>query len=83
MSAATGSGGARRPAKLRKRYVNEKYPHVILRFEDGHEIHVAPGVGKSFDAWGGETIKILVLWDATSGERELVESRIAENFQDD
>jgi len=77
-----GSGGARRPRKLRKRYVNEKYPHVILRFEDGHEIHVPPGVGKEFDVWAGETVKILVLWDATSGERELVEGRAGEKFED-
>jgi hypothetical protein len=61
--------------------VNERYPHVVLRFEDGHEIHVPQGVGKSFDAWAGETVKILVLWDETSGERELVESRTAERFE--
>ena len=68
--------------KLRRQYVNNDYPHVILRFEDGHEIQVPKGVGKAFDAWQGETVKVLAVWDPTSGERELVESKKGEEFDE-
>ena len=68
--------------KLRRQYVNSDYPHVILRFEDGHEIQVPKGVGKTFDAWKGETVKVLAVWDPTSGERELVESKKGEEFDE-
>ncbi len=68
--------------KLRKQYVNNDYPHVMLRFEDGHEIQIPKGVGKAFDCWQGEAVKILALWDPTSSDRELVESRKGELFED-
>ena len=68
--------------KLRRQYVNNDYPHVILRFEDGHEIQVPKGVGKAFDAWQGETVKVLAVWVPSSGERELVESRKGEEFDE-
>ena len=71
-----------RPDKLRKQYTNSDYPTVVLRFEDGHEIKVSKGTGKRFDAWSGETIKLLALYDPTSGERELIESRRADEFDD-
>ena len=29
--------------KVRKQYANKEYPHVVLRFEDGHEIHIRQG----------------------------------------
>jgi hypothetical protein len=70
------------PKKLRKQYVNSDHPTVVLRFEDGHEIRVKKGVGKAFDAYSGETIKVLAVYDHTSGERELVESRKADDFPD-
>jgi len=54
----------------------------VLRFEDGHEIIVKKGGGKTFDAYAGETIKVLAVYDKTSGERELVESRKADEFPD-
>lgn len=73
---------SRKPKKLRKQYQNEKYPQVVLRFEDGHEIHIKQGQGKRFDCYGGETIKILSIWDPTSKERELVVSRKADDFED-
>ncbi len=72
----------RAPKKLRKQYVNNDHPHAVLRFEDGHEIQLQRGVGKTFDAYSGETIKILAVYDRTSGERELVESRKADDFAD-
>ena len=73
----------RKPARrLRRRYSNEKYPDVILRFEDGHEIRLKKGETKDFDAYAGETIKVVVLWDASSGEREVVDVRKAENFEE-
>ena len=72
----------RAPKKIRKQYENTDYPTVVLRFEDGHEIRIQKGAGKSFDAWPGETIKVLAIWDSTSGERELVASRKADEFDD-
>lgn len=71
------------PEKLRKQYSNAEYPNVILRFEDGHEIHVPKGSTKSFDAWKGERIKVLAVWDDTSGEREKVDTLRAEQFDDE
>jgi hypothetical protein len=69
------------PKKLRKKYTNDDHPFVVLRFEDGHEIQMQKGTGKSFDAYSGETIKVLAIYDRTSGERELVESRKADDFE--
>jgi hypothetical protein len=70
------------PQKMRKRYVNSDYPLVMLRFEDGHEIKVYKGTGKEFDAYTGERIKIMAAYDPTSSERELVEERKADDFDD-
>ena len=69
------------PAKLRKAYVNNDNPLVVLRFEDGHEIRVPKGKVKTFDCYSGETIKVLAVYDPTSGERELVESKKADDFE--
>jgi hypothetical protein len=69
------------PQKLRKKYMNNDHPYVVLRFEDGHEITVKKGEGKTFDAYSGETIKILAIYDKTSKERELVESRKGQDFE--
>ena len=74
--------GHRPPQKVRKQYKNTEHPMVILRFEDGHEIKVYQGSGKEFDCWPLETIKLLVLYDPTSNERELLESRKSEQFED-
>lgn len=71
------------PRKLRKQYANTAYPNVVLRFEDGHEIEIAKGSRKGFDAWAGERIKILAIWDHTSGEREKVDTWLAEQFEDE
>ena len=77
------SGGARRaPGKTRRRYVNSDYPTVVLRFEDGHEIRVQRGVGKSFEGYDGERIKILAIYDPTSTERVLVATLRAEEFEE-
>ena len=70
------------PKKLRKQYINSDHPLVVLPFEDGHEIQVNKGSGKAFDAYAGEHIKILAVYDHTSGERELVENRKADDFPD-
>ena len=68
------------PKRSRRSYVNSDYPLVILRFEDGHEIKVYQGTGKEFDAYPGEQIKILAMYDPTSSDRELVESRKSDDF---
>ena len=68
---------------LRRRYANAKYPLVVLRFEDGHEIALKRGEGKSFDAFAGETIKIVVVWDAAAGDREVISVMKAEQFEED
>ncbi len=66
--------------RLRRRYLNADHPLVVLRFEDGHEIRVDRGQGKEFDAYEGETIKVLAIYDPTSRERDLLDSRKAEAF---
>lgn len=70
------------PKKLRKQYANNDHPLVVLKFEDGHEIQITKGAGKTFDCYAGETIKVLAVYDRTSKERELVESRKADAFSD-
>lgn len=70
------------PRKLRGRYVNANYPVVVLRFEDGHEIAVKKGEGKSFDIYAGETIKLVVVWDATAGDREVIAVLKAEQLEE-
>lgn len=70
------------PQKLRKQYTNKDYPHIVLRFEDGHEIHIPKGNAKSFDAYAGERIKILAMYDPTSKEREKVDTLRGEQFED-
>lgn len=73
---------SRAPQKLRKQYVNSDYPLIMLRFEDGHEIKVYKGAGKTFDVYGGERVKIMAAYDLSSTERELVEERKGEQFDD-
>lgn len=54
----------------------------MLRFEDGHEIKFTKGESKSFDAYAGETVKVVVLWDASANERETVAVKKAETFEE-
>jgi len=68
--------------RLRRRYTNEKYPLVILRFEDGHEIQLKKGEAKEFDAFAGERVKVVVLWDPSANERELIATLKAEQFDE-
>jgi len=70
------------PHKLRKQIVNTEYPNLVLRFEDGHEIVVKRGVGKTFDCYAGESIKLLAVYDPDARERALVATRKAEEFDD-
>ncbi|MEO7362493.1 MAG: hypothetical protein ABI120_19340 [Gemmatimonadaceae bacterium] len=70
------------PKKVRKQYANNTYPMVVLKFEDGHEIKVYQGTGKVFDAWNGETVKILAVHDTTSKEWDLLEARKVDQFDD-
>lgn len=70
------------PKMLRKQYTNTDHPLVVLRFEDGHEIKVNKGVGKSFNIYSGESVKILAVYDPSSAERELIEARKADAFPD-
>ena len=70
------------PKRIRKQYVNRDYPLVLLRFEDGHEIKIYRGTGKEFDAYPGETVRVLALYDPTSSERELIMTRKTEEFDD-
>jgi hypothetical protein len=66
--------------RIRRRYLNPDHPLVVLRFEDGHEIRVAKGQGKEFDAYEGETIKVIAIYDPTSSARDVLDSRKAEAF---
>ena len=70
------------PKKVRKQYTNNTYPLVVLKFEDGHEIKVYEGTGKVFDAWNGETVKIMAVHDTTSKEWDLLEARKVDQFDD-
>ena len=70
------------PKKLRKQYVNNDHPNVILRFEDGHEIRVPKGKVKTFDCYSGETIKVVAIFDPSSSERELLETVRADELPD-
>ena len=70
------------PKMLRKQYTNTDHPIVVLRFEDGHEIKVNKGAGKSFNIYSGESVKILAVYDPSSTERELIEARKADDFSD-
>jgi hypothetical protein len=72
----------RPPKKLRKQYSNTAYPMVVLKFEDGHEIKIYQNTGKVFDVWPGETIKVMAVYDPTSKEWELVESKKSDAFDD-
>ena len=69
-------------SKLRKAYVNLNYPFVVLRFEDGHEIKISQGKVKTFDAYAGEVIKIVAIYDPTSKERDLLDAARAEDLPD-
>ena len=69
--------------RLRRRYTNAKYPLVILRFEDGHEIQLKRGEGKAFDAFAGERVKVVVLWDPSANEREVIATMKAEQFEEE
>ncbi len=66
--------------RLRRRFLNPDHPMIVLRFEDGHEIRVGRGQGKEFDAYEGETIKVIAIYDPTSTERDVLASRKAETF---
>ena len=69
--------------RLRRRFTNAKYPLVILRFEDGHEIQLKQGEGKTFDAYAGERVKVVVLWDPSVNEREVIATMKAEQFDEE
>ena len=69
--------------RLRRQFSNATYPLVILKFEDGHEIRFKKGEGKAFDAYAGETVKVVVLWDPSAGEREVISVLKAEQFEEE
>ena len=61
-------------AKLRKAYDNLNYPYVILR--------IAQGKVKTFDAYTGEVIRVVAIFDTEAKERDLLESLRAEELPD-
>jgi hypothetical protein len=70
------------PVRLRKAYINLEHPMVVLRFEDGHEIRVPKGKVKTFDAYGGEVVKVVAVYDPTSSERDLLDTLRADDLPD-
>jgi hypothetical protein len=70
------------PSKLRKAYINNDHPQVMLRFEDGHEIRVAKGTVKTFDVYPGEVVRVLAVYDSASSERELLQSIKSDELPD-
>ena len=73
---------APRARRLRRRYTNERYPLLVLRFEDGHQIELRKGESKEFDAYVGETIKVVVHWDPAAGDREVISVMKAEQLEE-
>lgn len=71
-----------RARRLRRGYANAKYPLVVLRFEDGHEIPLRKGESRAFDAFAGETIKVVVVWDPAAKDREVIAVLKAEQFEE-
>jgi len=53
-----------------------------VAFKDGHEIGAKGGIGKAFDIYAGETVRMLAVYDPDARERELVATRKAEEFDD-
>ena len=70
------------PVRLRKAYINLQHPLVVLRFEDGHEIRIPKGRVKTFDAYGGEVVKVVAVYDPTSSERDLLDTLRADDLPD-
>jgi hypothetical protein len=68
--------------RLRRSYSNTTHALILLRFEDGHEIALRRGEAKAFDAYGGETIKVVAIWDADAGDREVIRVLKAEQFEE-
>lgn len=68
--------------RIRRSYANAKYPLIVLRFEDGHEIALRKGESKTFDAYTGERIKVVAVWDPAAGDRELISVLKAEQFEE-
>ena len=68
--------------RLRRFYANTTHPLILLRFEDGHEIALRKGDAKAFDAYAGETIKVVAVWDAEAGDREVIRVMKAEQFEE-
>jgi len=73
---------SRPPKKLRRQYTNDQYPVIVLKFEDGHQIKVSKGEAKSFDAYAGERIKIIALHDPKQPDRDVIDTKRAEDFAD-
>jgi hypothetical protein len=68
--------------RLRRSYSNTSHALILLRFEDGHEIMLRRGESKAFDAYAGETIKVVAVWDADAGDREVIRVLKAEQFEE-
>lgn len=69
--------------RLRRVYSNTTHPLILLRFEDGHEIALRQNESKAFDAYAGETIKVVAVWDAAAGDREVIRILKAEQFEEE
>jgi hypothetical protein len=80
-SAESAEAKRKSPRPTRRRYVNSEYPIVVLRFEDGHEIRVERGTGKSFEGYEGERVRIIAIYDPTSTERVLIATWRTEQFE--
>jgi hypothetical protein len=68
--------------RLRRSYSNTTHALILLRFEDGHEIALRRGEAKAFDAYRGERIKVVAIWDADAGDREVIRVLKAEQFEE-
>ena len=72
----------RPPRKLRQRYSITTCPMVELMFEDGHGITICRNSGEVFDVWSDETIKAMTVYDPTSNDGKLLETKKSDAFHD-
>lgn len=68
--------------RIRRSYANTTHALILLRFEDGHEITLRRGESKAFDAYAGETIKVVAVWDPEARDREVIRVLKAEQLDE-
>ena len=53
---------------------------MVPIFEDGHEITICQNTGKVFNVWSDETIKVMAVYNQSSNDGKVVESKQSDGF---